>query len=179
MAAAGIDVSAPESVWEGLRHDWLVVPDAPADYRDWRALANHRRQMLEAIALKLNRKGQHDRPLLLLAETDPTQFLAGFWAALLAGWNIALTNPHWGQQEWQSVHQLIRPVLIWGAAPPFPDSPPETTSPSFSYVSANPAILVPTGGTAGRIKFAQHTWHSLTVAVSGFREHFAPQGRAC
>ncbi|MEO1388723.1 MAG: AMP-binding protein [Cyanobacteria bacterium J06634_6] len=171
MATASVG-AAPQTVWEGLREDWLVVSDAAVDGCEFAALVNYRRQRLEAITIRSD-KGQSARPLLLLTETDPTKFLAGFWAAVLEDWNIALANPNWGQQEWQSVHQLIHPQAVWGTAPPFPHSSSQLPSPPKQ---TSPAVLVPTGGTAGHIKFAQHTWHSLSAAVSGFCQQFAPEG---
>ena len=35
-----------------------------------------------------------------------------------------------------------------------------------------PLILIPTGGTSGKIRFAIHTWETLMASVQGFREYF-------
>ncbi len=35
-----------------------------------------------------------------------------------------------------------------------------------------PQIMIPTGGSSGKIKFAVHTWDTLTASVRGFREYF-------
>lgn len=33
--------------------------------------------------------------------------------------------------------------------------------------------MIPTGGSSGKIRFAIHTWETLTAAVRGFQEFFA------
>ena len=33
-------------------------------------------------------------------------------------------------------------------------------------------IMIPTGGSSGKIRFAIHTWETLTASVRGFREYF-------
>ncbi len=35
-----------------------------------------------------------------------------------------------------------------------------------------PRIMIPTGGSSGKIKFAVHTWETLTASVIGFKEYF-------
>jgi O-succinylbenzoic acid--CoA ligase len=34
-------------------------------------------------------------------------------------------------------------------------------------------IMIPTGGTSGKIRFAIHTWQTLTASVRGFQAHFS------
>ncbi len=171
--------TAPADLWRQLRPDWLVVEspiEGPIEGPIESLISNLVESRLRQLAQYS--KNQHpsvmaSRPLLLIAHDDPTAFLASFWAALLSGWNIALTNPHWGQQEWQSVSQLLQPDLIWPAAFSslfsFPAAP-------VSSSAAAAAIFIPTGGSSGNIKFTHHTWHSLTVAALGFCRHFQPNG---
>ncbi|MGL5063521.1 MAG: 2-succinylbenzoate--CoA ligase, partial [Microcoleus sp.] len=35
-----------------------------------------------------------------------------------------------------------------------------------------PSIMIPTGGSSGKIRFAIHNWATLTASVVGFQEHF-------
>jgi O-succinylbenzoic acid--CoA ligase len=35
--------------------------------------------------------------------------------------------------------------------------------------------MIPTGGSSGQIKFAMHTWETLTASVTGFKEYFQLQ----
>ena len=33
-------------------------------------------------------------------------------------------------------------------------------------------IMIPTGGSSGKVRFAIHTWETLIASVRGFTEHF-------
>lgn len=33
-------------------------------------------------------------------------------------------------------------------------------------------IMIPTGGTSGKVRFAMHTWETLSASVQGFRQYF-------
>ena len=109
---------------------------------------------------------QQPRPKILLAETDPLRFLASFLAAVTAKCPIFLCNPHWKQQEWQQVFDLVQPDLIWGTIP-------VSVPPSASISTpASAQIMLPTGGSSGKIRFAVHTWETLTASVQGFHRYF-------
>ncbi|MEM6450634.1 MAG: AMP-binding protein [Cyanobacteria bacterium P01_D01_bin.105] len=183
----------PAVLWERLRTDWLIlVGEAePYGHEQWLEWVGDRRHQLKAQKQATHPKPT--QPLALIAESDPQQFLAALWAALLANWDIALANPNWGHQEWQSVSRLIAPTLIWGrSVPPDFGAAGFSSEASFSLETAAkcspqisaaqisaaqisaPQILIPTGGTSGHIKFAHHTWPTLLAAVNGFRQHFAP-----
>ncbi|MBW4643642.1 MAG: 2-succinylbenzoate--CoA ligase [Goleter apudmare HA4340-LM2] len=110
-------------------------------------------------------------PKIILAEREPTRFLASFVAACAAGCPVFLCNPDWGTQEWQQVLDLVQPDIVWGIenrewqknTTPFPSSPQSTDS---------GLIMIPTGGSSGQIKFAIHTWETLMASVEGFTEYF-------
>ena len=109
---------------------------------------------------------QQPRPKILLAETDPLRFLASFLAAVTAECPIFLCNPHWKHQEWQQVFDLVQPDLIWGNIP-------VSVPPSASISTpASAQIMLPTGGSSGKIRFAVHTWETLTASVQGFHRYF-------
>ncbi len=115
-------------------------------------------------------KSRGKTPLkILIAETKQLEFIAYFIAAVAAGCPVFLCNPHWIKPEWQQVFNLVKPDLILGEIThnlnpqfPIPHSP-------FPIPKL---ILIPTGGTSGKIKFAVHTWETLTASVGGFREYF-------
>ncbi|WP_375473994.1 2-succinylbenzoate--CoA ligase [uncultured Nostoc sp.] len=111
-------------------------------------------------------------PKIILAEREPLRFLASFIAACAANCPIFLCNPDWGIQEWQQVFDLVKPDIIWGIGNtewgigngnnyqcPMPNVP-------------CPKIMIPTGGSSGQIKFAIHTWETLTASVQGFTKYF-------
>ncbi|MEH2024226.1 2-succinylbenzoate--CoA ligase [Nostoc sp.] len=108
-------------------------------------------------------------PKIILAEREPVRFLASFIAACAANCPVFLCNPDWGTQEWQQVFDLVKPDIIWGELPYTP-TPPLPHSPLPTPYS--PLIMISTGGSSGQIKFAIHTWETLTASVQGFIEYF-------
>ncbi|MGB3403382.1 MAG: 2-succinylbenzoate--CoA ligase [Microcoleaceae cyanobacterium] len=106
-------------------------------------------------------------PQVLLVEPDPVYFLASFIAAVAANCPIFLGNPHWQELEWQQVFAQVKPDIILGEV--------SVKSPTvFNYNPQNLAhfIMIPTGGSSGQIKFAVHTWETLTASVQGFQQYF-------
>lgn len=106
--------------------------------------------------------------MVLLAEADPSRFLAGFLAACATGHSVALGNPRWGLSEWQQAVGIAQPQIIWGDRPssiflPDPGCPAALTQ---------PVILIATGGSSGQLRFATHTWATLTASVQGFQSFF-------
>jgi len=87
-------------------------------------------------------------PILIL-ELDPTRFLARFLATLATSHTAILGNPHWTTSELNQALTLTQP--------PHP---------------SHPLILIPTGGTSGHLRFATHTWDTLSAAVWGFQQFF-------
>ena len=174
----------PTAIWKNLRQDWLisVEPNAltPTSQSDaWFNQVAARRTQLENYSAKLPRL-RHFKPKVLIAEADPTQFLAGFWAALLAGWDIALANPHWGHQEWSRASYLIQPTVVWASSSPLAQISTQsiqtlekcTHTPLPSLSTDESLILIPTGGSSGQVKFACHHWQTLTIAAIGFCNYF-------
>lgn len=172
MAAVGSSVMGSlslEAVWQGLNPQWLAG-DRPRTTA-WIKQVSDRRRQLENCPLRSS------RPLVLLAEADPDDFLAGFLAALLAGWDVAIANPHWGQQEWHSVRQLICPTVIWGEGVEHTRAGlSESLGSTRPALKADAVILIPTGGSSGQVKFVRHHWQSLMASVDGFCRFFRPAG---
>ena len=196
---AAIGGVTPEAVWARLRRDWCgnwrdeewgiengetgrgVGDGNKVGEKDWFEQVASRREQLEARTTK--RGGASTASLVVLvAEAEPLDFLAGFWAGVLAGWTVAIANPNWTTPEWQSTYRLIDPDVVWGSAPilltlsaskdaTFPLDVETGDRPS---PLPEPSILIPTGGTSGQLKFAHHTWATLTAAVRGFCSHFQP-----
>ena len=108
---------------------------------------------------------EKSHPKILLAEQNPLKFLASFLAAVAAGCPIFLCNPQWGQQEWQQVFDLVQPDLILGHLSLGINKGQMTND-------KGQIIMIPTGGSSGKIRFAIHTWETLTASVRGFNRYF-------
>jgi o-succinylbenzoate---CoA ligase len=90
-------------------------------------------------------------PFISISTTDLTEFLTDFMAGCRLGIPIFLCNPHWGDTEWAQISKL--------------------TSQVNPHQHKN-TIMIPTGGSSGEIKFAIHTWETLSASVWGFQEFY-------
>lgn len=144
-----------ENLLENIQnHDWLICDHT---------------QELPQIATELYLQlMQLSNPKIIIAERSPVRFLGSFIAACAAKCPVFLCNPDWGKDEWEQVFNLVQPDIVLGVNHNFSKSPiinhelPITNS-----------IMIPTGGSSGKIKFAIHTWQTLTASVQGFTEYFS------
>lgn len=147
--------------------DWLIG----LDRRELVAIAV---QTLDNLKHRQTHNSRPQPPVILLAEPDPCRFLAYFTAACSVPCTIALCNPNWAIQEWQQVLKLIQPDQIWGQPEAIQNLKPTSHSPPPTLHSPlpTPLILIPTGGSSGQMRFAMHTWETLSASVLGFRDYF-------
>ncbi|BAY86412.1 AMP-dependent synthetase and ligase [Calothrix parasitica NIES-267] len=120
-------------------------------------------------------------PKIILNERQPVYFLAGFIAACKANCSVFLCNPDWKQQEWLQILDLVKPDIIWGIknqqvkASCFFATSNNINITNYQLPITNhqsPHIMIPTGGSSGKIKFAVHSWDTLTASVRGFQQYF-------
>ena len=128
---------------------------------------------------------------IFIAEPEPIQFIASFIAACATKSQIFLCNPNWVKSEWQQVFDLVKPDIILGQVAELEERfpfltvregglcscssefhSPEFHSPEFLEINQLPSIMIPTGGSSGKIRFAIHTWETLTASVQGFQQYF-------
>lgn len=101
---------------------------------------------------------------LVVGESDPRRFMAAFARAVGGKGEVLLTDPNWGAHERVQLDALLR------AEPSSVLRPPS---------SGTGWLMVPTGGTGGRLKFARHDAATIATAVRGFARHFGlPQVNA-
>lgn len=129
-------------------------------------------QFAEKLYLELLRFYKDGKsPQIILAEKNPVKFLAGFIAATSAGCPIFLCNPEWVKAEWQQVFDLVQPDLIWGEQP-IGDYNRKNYAIANQKSYIKNRIMIPTGGSSGKIRFAIHTWETLLASVQGFTKYF-------
>lgn len=117
---------------------------------------------------------------VFIVETNPIKFLAAFLAGVIAEVDLFLCDPSWQQQEWQQVLSLVQPDLVYGDCPVelIGDRPRVTDKNSLQPkedLSDRGLIMIPTGGTSGKIRFAMHSWTTLSASVTGFKDYFGLQ----
>ncbi|MGB3613544.1 MAG: hypothetical protein WBA10_07085, partial [Elainellaceae cyanobacterium] len=109
-------------------------------------------------------------PTIMLAERAPEVFLASFLAACAAQCPVFLANPYWAAEEWNRALTLAQPDMIWRDGTM--GSPLETVKADQRNAPEPGWIMIPTGGSSGQLKFAIHTWETLSASVAGFRQYF-------
>ncbi len=179
-------MAAPDLIWQTLSaRSWLIHPLDDTDQNTDELSAS------QAWANQVRDRQHHflptpipHTPLLLLCDPHPPSFLATFLAALLSGWHIAIANPYWSALDWRAAVERLHPDKIWGRPTDIPIQKPSQklknsnhSAPSiWKSAISEPTIWIPTGGSAGDIKFARHSWSSLMASVEGFCSYFAPNG---
>ncbi len=104
---------------------------------------------------------------LLIQSSDPLFYLAWFLAAHLAEYSVFLAQPHWSPSERDQVLHQIGSTWIAGD-----DRLQFQAASQPDLEISTPWILIPTGGSSGSIRFAIHTWPTLSASVWGFQSHF-------
>jgi O-succinylbenzoic acid--CoA ligase len=92
---------------------------------------------------------------VFIGESEPARFMAAFAQAVADDKNVFLCDPMWGKNE--------RAQLAWLA-------PSEILNPQFEIKRG--WLMIPSGGTSGRLKFARHDQDTICAAVEGFSAHF-------
>lgn len=127
----------------------MPIPKILPEIADAAWLPDSASERFQTAFLKLRKSIVSEKKPILIAEPDPIDFLARFFAALFSERPIVLTNPAWGKTEWQQALKAIE---------------------KFPFSSGE--ILIPTGGTTGNLRFARHSWKSLSAAAEPFARHF-------
>lgn len=91
---------------------------------------------------------------VLISERDPKRFMAAFAGAVARGGDVFLCDPNWGENEKAQLMALLGP------------SAPKPAEGEGGW------LMIPTGGTSGKLKFARHDERTLSAAVEGFSRHF-------
>ena len=120
----------------------------------------------------IEQSSQHKPPKIILAESNPIRFLAGFIAACSANCSVFLCNPTWKEREWQQVFDIVQPDIIWGEVK---SQKSKAIIPTSDFRLPTSSIMIPTGGSSGKIRFAIHTWDTLSASVRGFQAYFQLQ----
>ena len=147
-----------------LNRDWIDGISSSSFYR--RVL--RRLDKIAAFSAEELKRG------VLIAEINPIKFSAAFMAALHHNVPIILGNPHWRKIEWQAVCDQVSPAVVFGQCP-------QLLMERQTNESLRPSsILIPTGGTSGKVKFAVHSWSSLATAGHGLAKFMGDQSlHAC
>ncbi|WP_309745368.1 AMP-binding protein [Chamaesiphon sp. OTE_20_metabat_361] len=110
---------------------------------DGKAVIDRAEQILAACTI--------ERPhFTSIATSDPLEFIAMLMAGCKLNLPIFLANPGWGTFEREQVSKLT----------------------TLDLTQHQQLIMIPTGGSSGIIKFATHSWETLSATVRGFQEFY-------
>jgi o-succinylbenzoate---CoA ligase len=102
---------------------------------------------------------RHSQPhFISIATPDPIEFIASLMAGSRLGLPIFLGNPRWGIAEWDRFAKLTARV---------------------DRQQHQQLIMIPTGGSSGNLKFAMHSWETLSASVWGFQEFYGVDAVNC
>lgn len=93
----------------------------------------------------------------VIVETEPGRFMAALTEAVAGRGAIVLADPQWGARERAELEELLAGHAEGGG----PDGDPELGW-----------LMIPSGGTGGRLKLARHDAATIAAAVRGFAAHF-------
>jgi O-succinylbenzoic acid--CoA ligase len=96
---------------------------------------------------------------VFISESEPARFMAAFAQAVANGGNVFLCDPSWGQNEREQLAHLAKSEIL-------------NLKSEIAGVPARGWLMIPSGGTGGRLKFARHDQDTLSAAVDGFSAHF-------
>lgn len=117
-------------------------------------------------------KVKNPTPTILIVEANFFKFIAIFLASVATNCHLFLGNPHWKEQEWQQVFNIVQPDLVLGDSLLFEQYLSSIIDRKKISKAENPKIMIPTGGSSGNIRFTINTWETLTASVKGFTQFF-------
>lgn len=106
------------------------------------------------LSARLGGEGTPADAFTLIAEANPAKFMSAFASAVAGEGEIFLGNPGWGEAERVQAQQI---VAGRGDA---------------RFDRTRGWLMIPTGGSSGRLKFARHDAGTMAAAVRGFARHF-------
>lgn len=157
------------SIGNGDRHD-LQLMDWREILRSVEPLAKSRgglEQLFRGYCDELARAGGRR---VIVAEREPESVFAAVAAGMSRGAQVCLVNPAWGAKERAAAAAAAEGAIIFGAFSP-ETSAAGTSAPAW-VDELGAALLIPTGGTSGALRFAVHTPETLREAVNGFAAFF-------
>jgi O-succinylbenzoic acid--CoA ligase len=107
---------------------------------------------------------------VFISESEPARFMAAFAQAVANGGNVFLCDPAWGKNEREELavrtgNQILAEAKRAAALP-------QSEILNLKSEINQGWLMIPSGGTGGRLKFARHDQDTLCAAVDGFAAHF-------
>ncbi len=130
---------------------------------------------------------QYSGTKVLVAHTEPWEFLACVLGAIASNCPVFIASPDWLDKEWEQVYDNLYIKLSWGNSVntkllsfqeikqteilPQPLYKNSLKQDNINSLPSN-SIMIPTGGTSGEIRFTIHNWDTLKASVTGVYNYF-------
>lgn len=111
------------------------------------------------------RVGEPAGPVVVEAR-EPERFMAAFAEAVASGADVFLFDPTWSDSQRAEANAIV--AAARGDAAATIASIPRLTL----QATGRGWLMVPSGGTSGRVKFARHDEETVAAAVRGFAAYF-------
>src|SRR5690606_341791 len=127
-----------------------------------------------AIELRKRLEDAAPRPRIAIETADPQSFCALFLALCRGDFDLFLFNPRWGASERAAALAIADPHWIAGdlqgrafATRALPGLREDQSPPQPGM-----RLMIATGGTTGRARFAIHRWSTIAASAYGFQQFF-------
>lgn len=155
---------------KNLHYNWEIFEQLKQAIPNWK-IVNQTEDIVKLTETYIEQINQCQQinPIIFLAEESSEKFLAVFFASIITHSCLFLINTHWQETEYQQLYNLVKPDLFLGN-----DSNIylEKNLPDINEYPRFSGIMIPTGGTSGKIKFAIHSWENLINSAQGFYQYF-------
>ena len=133
-----------------------------------------RMEAASLFAKSLETNEGSERLRIALSVSDPESFCAWFLALGRRDLDLFCFNPKWGEQERSTAETIAKPHWILGdfQNEVFARSLESDVELASSDTSAGLRLMIPTGGTSGKIRFTMHRWSTLAASAYGFQAFF-------
>jgi len=126
----------------------------------------------DEFLMKIRKTGR--KVPIVVAQKKTAAYLAGVLSSVEQMLPVVLANPHWGEVEWAQAAAQIMPGIWFGEKRAnWPHPKPEE---NFEAKDWKGAILIPTGGTGGRVRWAVHHWNTLAAAARALGDFLEAEG---
>lgn len=155
-------------------YNWQIFEQLKTVIMDWQ-IKDQTEDIIQLTEFYLEQINQTQQihPIIFLGEESLDKFLAIFFASVISNSCLFLINPHWQEREYQQVAEIVKPDLYFG------DDHFLMLVNNSKYNHDNyprfSGIMIPTGGTSGKVKFAIHTYKTLINSAQSFYQFFQHQ----
>lgn len=105
-----------------------------------------------------------------IAERDPILYLATVFASRTLRIPCFLCNPSWGDAQWGEFFGQVKPDVLW--AEDEITLGHKESSLKCSMKMYRGLVMIPTGGSGGKVRFVMHRWESLDLSARVLARHW-------